>query len=162
MHYICVVRCNSLLITLAVADDVLFRQAILLAKQSTKLDGLPVHLFEVGIIRKPVLADFKTDMRIVGTASGMSSTVIPGKCLIDCYGAVSQPADKSMGTDLSSPGMIGVPMTAVLIFAKQAVIGTDITLEIWVIDTSRMNHDAFDRDFPACLIACIFCQNEFV
>ena len=91
MHYICVVRCNSLLITLAVADDVLFRQAILLAKQSTKLDGLPVHLFEVGIIRKPVLADFKTDMRIVGTASGMPSTVIPGKCLIDCYGAVSLP-----------------------------------------------------------------------
>ena len=76
VHHITVVGCNALFVSFGVADDVLLGQAVLLAEIGTKFNGLTVHLLEVGIIRKTVLADFKSDMGVVCTAPGVPSTVI--------------------------------------------------------------------------------------
>lgn len=150
------VGCNVLFITLTVTDDVLLGQSVLLTKVGTRFYGLTVHLLKVGIIRKTVLADFKTDMSIVCTASGVPSTMIPRECLIGCNRTVSQLADKGMNADLSSAGMISAPVIAILVFAKQTIVGTYIAFQIRVVGTRGMNHDAFDRDFPARLVAGIF------
>src|SRR5699024_163443 len=107
-------------------------------------------------IRKTVLADFKSDMGVVCTASGVPSTMIPRQSLVCGNRAVSQLANKGMNADLSATGMIGIPMIVILIFAEQTIIGTDITLEVWVIGTSGMDHDTLNRNFPACLITGIF------
>ena len=65
VHHITVVGCDTLLVALGVADDVLLGQTIFFAEIGTKFDGLTVHLLEIGVVRKTVLADFKADMRCV-------------------------------------------------------------------------------------------------
>ena len=60
------VGCYTLFVAFGMADDIFLGKTILFAKVSTKFDGLAVHLLEVGVIRKTVLADFKTYVRIIG------------------------------------------------------------------------------------------------
>ena len=61
-----------------------------------------------------------------------------------------------MDADFSAAGMVCVPMIAVLVLAKQTIIGTYIAFQIGVVRPGGMNHDTFDRDFLTCLIAGIF------
>ena len=126
VHHIAVVGCHALLVTFGVADDVLFGQTVLLTEVGTKFNGLTVHLLKVGIIRKTVLADFKTDMGIVCTPPSVPTTMIPRESLVCGNRAVSQLADKGMNADLSAAGMLGVPMIAVLVFTEQTIIRTYI------------------------------------
>lgn len=126
MHHVTVVGCDALLVALGVADDVLLGQAILFAEVGTKFNGFTVHLLEIGVIRKTVLADFKTDMRVVGAAAGVPSTVIPRESLVSGNGAICQFADESVDTNLSAAGMISVPVVVVLVLAQLAIIRTDI------------------------------------
>ena len=77
VHHIAVVGCDTLFTALGVADNVLLSETILLAEVGTKLGGLTVHLLEIGAVREAVLADFKTDMGVVGATTGVPSTVIP-------------------------------------------------------------------------------------
>ncbi len=100
-------------------------------------------------------------MSVVCTASGVPSAMIPRQSLVCGDSAVSQLADECVDADLSAAGMVGIPMIAVLVLAKQTIIGTHITLEVRVISTCGMNHDAFDRDFSACLVAGVFRKNKF-
>ena len=95
-------------------------------------------------------------MSVVCTTPGVPSTMIPRQSLVCGDSAVSQLANECVNADLSAAGMICVPVIAVLVLAKQTIIGTHITLEIRVIGTRGMHHDAFDRDFLACLVTGIF------
>lgn len=162
VHDIAVVRCNALPVALAVADDVLFGQTVLLAEVGTKFNGLLIHLFEVGAISKTVLTDFKADMGVVCRAACVLAAMIPRKSLVSCHRAISQLANEGVDANLSVAGVIGVPVIAVLVFAQLAVIGTDIAFQPGVVRTSGMYHDALDRDFPAGLVAGVFGENKFI
>ena len=162
VHHITVVGCDALLVALGVTDDILLGETILLAEVGTKFNGLTVHLLEVGIIRKTVLADFKADMRVIGAAAGVPSTVIPRQSLVCGNGAVSQFADESVDADFSAAGVIGVPVIAVLVFTEQTVIGTHIAFQIGVVRPGGMNHNALDGDGSACLVTGIFGKNQLM
>ena len=162
VHHITVVGCDTLLVALGVADDVLLGQTIFFAEIGTKFDGLTVHLLEIGVIRKTVLADFKADVSIIGAAAGVPSTVIPRESLVSSNGAICQFADESVDTDLSAAGMIGVPVVAVLVFTEQTVIRTNIAFQIGVVRTGGMNHDTLDGNGATCLVAGIFRKDQFM
>ena len=162
VHHITVVGCDTLLVALGVADDVLLGQTIFFAKVGTKFDGLTVHLLEIGVVRKTVLADFKADMGVVGATTGVPSTVIPRESLVSGNGAVSQFANESVDADFSAARVIGVPVIAVLVFTEQTVIGTHIAFQIGVVRPGGMNHNALDGDGSACLIASVFCKNQLM
>ena len=162
MHHVAVVGSDALFVALGVADNVLLGETILLAEVGTKFNGLTVHLLEIGAVRETVLADFKTDMGVVGTATGVPSTVIPRQGLVCGNRAVSQFADESVDADLSAAGVIGIPVIAVLVFTEQTVIGTNVSPKVGVVRSSGMNHDALDGDGSASLVAGIFRKVKFM
>lgn len=156
------IGCDTFLVALTVADDVLFGQAVLLAKVRTKLHRFLVDLVEVGLIRKPVLTDFKANVRIVGRTACMPSTVLPGQRLIGCHTSVSQLSNKAVDADLSSAGMIGVPVVVVLVFTQLSVIWADIAFQPGIVGTGGMHHNALDSNLSASFVAGVFRKNEFV
>ncbi len=146
-----------------VADDNSVRQRIKmieLAKISTKLRRFLVDFVKIRAVAKPILADFKTRMRVVSRSSCMPAPVIPGKRLVSSNRAVLQLPDKAMYTDLSIHRLI--PVIVVPVLSELSVIRTDIAFQIRIVRSGRMHHDAFDLNLPACLVAGVFCKNQFI
>ena len=162
MHDIAVVGSDAALITFGVADDVLLSQSELLAQVGAKLDGLLIHLLEIGAISEAVFADFKTDMGIVGAAACMPAAMIPRQRLIGRYGAVCQLSDEAVDANLTTTGMVCVPMVVVLVLAQLTVIGSDISFQPRVIRAGAMYHDAFDGDLAAFFITGVFSENQLI
>ena len=129
VHDIAVVGSDAALITFGMTDDVLLGQSELFAQVGAKLDGLLIHLLEVGAISEAVFADFKTDMGVVCAAACMPAAVIPRQRLVSGDAAVCQLADETMDAYLTTAGVVGVPMVVVLVLAQFAVIGSDIALQ---------------------------------
>ena len=160
VHNITMVGGNFLLVALGVADNVLLGQTIQLAQIHAKFNGLPVHLLEIGVVQKTVLADLKADMGVVCRTSGVPSTMVPRKGLVRGDGAVSQLADKGMNADFTATGVVGVPMVVVLVDTKGTVIWAYIAFQPGVVSPCAVNHDALDSNFATCLVAGIFGEDQ--
>ena len=130
VHHIGMVTGDAQFVSLTVADDILLRQSVLLAEIHAKLHGLLVNSKKIRGISQAVLADFKADMGIVRRTPGVPSAMIPRKRLVGSDAPVLQFADESMNADLSAARRRGVPVIAVLIYAQQTVIGTDVITSI--------------------------------
>jgi len=151
---------DALLATLAVADDVLLCKTIELAEIYTKLHSLLINGIKIRGIGKIVLANFKADMCVVGATARVPSSVIPRQGLVGCDCAIIEFSDEAVNADLTTAGVIGVPMVAILVFAKQAVIGANVAFEPGVVCSGGMNHNAFNRNGSACLIASVLGKNK--
>ena len=90
-------------------------------------------LYTSGLVGQAVLADFKANVGVVGRTTSVPATVIPRQSLIGSNRAVRQLADEGMDADLSSAGMIGVPVVIVLVLAQLSVIRADIALQPGVV-----------------------------
>ena len=130
VHHIAVVAGNTKLVPLAVADDVIFRQTILLAEIHAKLHSLPVHLIEIGDVRKTILANLKAYMSIVRRTPSVPATMIPRKRLISGDTTVSQLANEAVDADLPSVRLVLIPMVVALVLAKQTVVWTNIAFRL--------------------------------
>lgn len=160
MHDIAVVGSDAALVTFAVADDVLFGQTELLAQVGTKLDGLQIHLLEVGAVREAVFTNFESDMGVVCAAACMPAAMIPRQRLVGGDAAVCQFADETMDAYLTTAGVVGVPMVVVLVLAQFAVIGSDIALQPRIVCAGAVYHDALDGDLASCFVAGILRKDE--
>jgi hypothetical protein len=61
-----------------------------------------------------------------------------------------------VNTDLATTGTILIPVVIILILTQKAVIGANIPLQARVVGPGGVNHDTFDSNGSACLIAGIF------
>ena len=66
-----------------------------------------------------------------------------------------------MSTYLSTVWFILIPVIVVLVLAKQSVVGTHITAQIRIVRTGGVNHNAFDSNSPASLVAGVVCEYQF-
>ena len=156
MHHVTVIRGDAFLVTLAMADDVLFGESVLFTKISTKLNRFRINGFEISGIGKSVLANLKADVGIVCRTACVPSTVIPRQGLISCNRAVIELADEAVNADLSTAGVVGVPMVVVSVFAEQTVIGADIAFQPGVIRPGGMHHNAFNGYLPIRFVTSVF------
>ena len=101
VHHITVVGGNALLVALTMADDVLLGQIILLAEVGAQFHSLPIDLPKIHLVGQIIFTDLKADVGIVGAATGMPPSIIPGQRLVGGNGAVLQFADKRVNADLS-------------------------------------------------------------
>ncbi|MPN57192.1 hypothetical protein SDC9_204886 [bioreactor metagenome] len=101
-------------------------------------------------------------MCIVRRTPGVPAAIIPRQCLVCCNASVSQFTDEAVDTDLPSVWLVLIPVVVILVLAKQAVVGTDIAFQIWVVRPGGMHHDALRRDGTARLITSIVGQNDFM
>ena len=162
VHDISVVGSDAALVSFAVADDVLFGQTELLAQVGAKLDGLQIHLLEVGAVREAVFTNFESDMGVVCAAACMPSSVIPRQRLVSGDAAVCQLADETMDAYLATAGVVGVPVVVVLVLAQFAVIGSDIALQPRIVCAGAVYHDALDGDLASCFIAGVLRKDELL
>jgi len=59
VHHITVIAGDPEFITLTMANDILFRQPILLAKMHAKFDCFSIYFIEIGCISQAILTNFK-------------------------------------------------------------------------------------------------------
>ena len=156
MHHVTVIRGDAFLVTLAMADDVLFGESVLFTKISTKLNRFRINGFEISGLGKSVLANLKADVGIVCRTACVPTTVIPRQGLLSCNRAIFELADEAVNADLSTAGVVGVPMVVVSVFAEFAVIGTDVTFQPGVICPSGMHHNAFNGYLPIRFVTSVF------
>jgi len=156
MHHVTVIGGDAFLVALAMADDVLFGETVLLTKISKKLYRFGLYGFEISGIGKSVLANLKADVGIVCRTACVPSTVIPRQGLISYNRTVIELADESVNADLSTAGVVGVPMVVVSVFAEFAVIGTDVTFQPGVICPGGMHHNAFNGYLPIRFVTSVF------
>ena len=162
MHNISVVRGDAFAVTFAMADDVLFRQTIFFAKVNAKLYRFLVYLGEVRTIGGIILADLKADVGVVSRTTCVPASVIPGQGLVGSNSSVSKLSNECVNADISAARTSRVPMIVILVFAEQAIIWTDITLEVGVVGPGGMNHNTFYSNGSACLVASILGENELM
>ena len=162
VHHIAVVAGNTKIVPLAVADDVIFRQTILLTEINAKLHSFVVYLTEICHVGQIVLADFKGNMRVVTGTAAVPAARIPRQSLVRCDGAVGQLSYKAVDTDLPTVRRVLVPVVVILIFSEQPVVRTDIAFQIRIVRAGGMHHDAFRRNNSARLVAGVVGKNEFM
>ena len=92
----------------------------------------------------------------------MPAAMIPRQRLISGDGTVGQLADETMDADLTTAGMVGVPMVVVLVLAQLAVIGSDIAFQPRVVRAGAVYHDAFDGDLASCFVTGVFSENQLI
>ena len=160
VHYVAVVGGNPAFIPLAVAKNILFRQAILLAKISTQLHSFLIHSGKILAVGQAIFANLKGNMCVVcGTnraVSSMPAAPVPGKGLVSGNLAIGQLADKGVHADIRAAGLVLVPVVAVLVFTQQAVIRVHIPAQTRIVCAGRVHHDALRSDFPAGFVAGVF------
>ena len=159
VHHIGVVGSDAFPIAFAVAEDVLLGQAVLLAEVSTKFYRFLVDFIEVYLVGETVFANFKADVGVVAGAAAVPAPMIPGQSLVCSNRAICQLADKGVAADFPPIGVEGVPVIAILVFAKQTIIRPHIPFEIWVVGAGGMNHNPFDGYFPAGFVAGVVGKN---
>ena len=75
--------------------------------------------------------------------------------------SIGQFPDEAVDVNLSAAGLILISVIAVLVFAQQAVIGSDVAFQVGVICPGGMHHNAFRSYGSACLVAGVIGKNQF-
>ena len=91
----------------------------------------------------------------------MPTAMIPRQCLIGSNTAISQFSDEAMYADLPTVRFVLIPVVVILILAKQSIVRTHITTQIRIVRAGGVNHNAFDSNSPASLVAGVVCEYQF-
>ena len=91
----------------------------------------------------------------------MPTAMIPRQCLIGSDTPISQFSYKAMYADLPTVLFVLLPVFVILILVLQSIVRTHITAHILIVRTGGVNHNAFDSNSPASLVAGVVCEYQF-
>jgi hypothetical protein len=139
---------------------------VFLVKPSTymNLSGKAVQplLRQMGLLPQDLLVihdDMDLPAGKISLTSSMPSPVVPGECLVGSNGTVLQFSNESMDTLLLPVWTWLVPVVTIWVCPQQTIIRSYITPQIWIVRSSAMHHNPFNRNFFPCFIAIIIGQD---